>query len=381
SEDITERVQAQQELEKERNLLNTVFDVIPHAIFVKDKDLRYLKVNRVFQEIWGVKEKDILGKTFDAVMVEPSLEKAERKRREKQVVETNQPYHQYELEITDHQGRKFIRNSYRVPLTDAQGACVGVVAISEDITERVQAQRRVQILERMEAIGQVVGGVCHNINNINQIISGNLHLLAKDLSGDNSKIFRRIHSAIDRASILLDQLLNYTQQRLVDDSAVIALNDLIKSFLEKPGVDFPANIRLECEIQEGLWPFVADRDGFPQALQALVENACQAMPEGGVVRIETRNQGFALRDECPDPEMEPGDYVVLTVADAGHGMPPEVAQKAFEPFFTTGDLAIRSGLGLTRVYGMVKHAGGHTLIDSGEGRGTTVQIFLPKSNG
>ena len=78
--------------------------------------------------------------------------------------------------------------------------------------------------------------------------------------------------------------------------------------------------------------------------------------------------------------MEPGDYVVLAIADTGHGMPPEVVLKAFEPFFTTGDLAVRSGLGLTRVYGTVKHAGGHIQIESGEGRGTAVQIFLPKLN-
>jgi len=141
NEDITERVQAQQALEKERNLLNTVLDVIPHSLVVKDKDLRYLKVNRVFQEIWQVREEDILGKTIDDMPGLSPSTRVEFKRRDKQVVETNQPHHQYELEVTDSQGQKFIRNSYRVPLADAQGACVGLVGIGEDITERVQAQQ------------------------------------------------------------------------------------------------------------------------------------------------------------------------------------------------------------------------------------------------
>ncbi len=378
-QDITDLTQAQQALEKEKNLLSTVFDAVPHGIFLKDKDRRYVKANRVFLEFFGVREKDILGKTIEDLKWNSPSQRVEVTRRDKQIVETRQPDHQYELIITDPQGRKVVRNSYKVPLTDAQGACLGLLGINEDITERVKAQRRVRTLERMEAIGQVVGGVCHNINNINQIISGNVQLLAGELTEDNSDVFRQIQSAIDRASTLLYQLLNYTQQRLVDDPAVIALNDVIKSFLEKPGVDIPANIRLESGTEEGLWPIVADRNGLSQALLAMIDNACQAMPGGGVVRIETRNQVFSFQNECPEPEMEPGDYVVLTVTDAGHGMAPEVAQKAFEPFFTTGNPAIRSGLGLTRVYGMVKHAGGQILIESDEGRGTTVQIFLPKS--
>ena len=380
-QDITDLAQAQQALEKEKNLLNTVFDVIPHAIFVKDKNLRYVKVNRKFQEFFQIREEDILGKTNDVLKGLSPSEKLEAERRDKLVLQTNQPHHQYEMVITDIHGRKVVRNSYKVPLTDSQRACVGVVGINEDTTELVQAQRRVRALERMEAIGQVVGGVCHNINNINQIISGNLQLLAKDITEENNDIFRSAHSAIDRASTLLDNLLNYTQHRLVDPFSVIVLNDLIKSFLEKPEVDIPANIRLESETQDGLWPIVADRDGFPQVLRALVENACQAMPDGGVVRIETRNQGFSLQSECPDPEMEPGNFVTLAVSDTGHGMSLEVAQKAFEPFFTTGNLAVRSGLGLSRVFALVKHARGHILIKSDEGQGTTVQILFPKSQG
>ena len=124
---------------------------------------------------------------------------------------------------------------------------------------------------------------------------------------------------------------------------------------------------------------VDDEVGILETLQALVKNACQAMPEGGVVRIVTRNQGFSMQSECPDPGMEPGDYVVLAITDNGQGMAPEVVLKVFEPFFTTGNLATRSGLGLTRVYGMVMRAGAHILIESEEGRGTTVKIFLPNS--
>ena len=255
-----------------------------------------------------------------------------------------------------------------------------VVCLFEDVSERHATEERLKQTQKLEALGQLTGGIAHDFNNVLAIVIGNLQLLdernrdreAKDLLGDALW-------AAERGAELTHQLLAYARQQPLDPQA-IDVNDLIRGMTDLLRRTLHASISIRERLADDLWPTLIDRIQLESAIVNLIVNARDAMPAGGELTIETLDtrldEGAKMAGTEP---VVPGEYVMVAVRDTGVGMTPEVAERAFEPFYTTKGPARGSGLGLSMVYGFVKQSGGHVRVMSEQGGGTSIELFLPRA--
>ena len=266
---------------------------------------------------------------------------------------------------------------------NAKGAAVRWVGSLMDVTARKQLQDQLVRSQKMEAFGQLAGGVAHDFNNFLTTILGYSDLLLDELGmkGEIASHIREIRDAAGRASVLTAQLLAFSRKHPLAP-CVLEVNSLInnleRSLLRLLGED----ISVECHFhrgKEGTHTKV-DPGQLTQILLNLVVNAREAMPHGGRLTLETTTVAIEPAEdiELGSEELPPGEYVCVSVADTGTGMSDEVKQHLFEPFFTTKDEGRGSGLGLATSYGIVRQSGGHICVESEVGKGTTVKIFLPK---
>lgn len=267
-----------------------------------------------------------------------------------------------------------------VPFGGNGGDGDGFIGTLVDITARKQAETALRQAQRMEAIGQLTGGVAHDFNNLLAIMLGNAELLEyeADLTKEGQQFVDEVKQAIFRGSSLTQRLLAFSRQQILapvttDVSALIGgLHDVLQRSLGEV-------IDLGIEKMPDLWPVTIDPHQFENTLVNLALNSRDAMPNGGALMIEASN--VTLDESYVDrhDEVMPGDYVMVAVCDSGTGMSAGVLKKAFEPFFTTKEVGEGSGLGLSMVYGFVKQSKGHISIYSDLGMGTTVKLFLPRS--
>ena len=245
--------------------------------------------------------------------------------------------------------------------------------------ERQRAETQLRQAQKMEALGNLTGGVAHDFNNLLQVIHGNLELLARDLGGQPQAARRVEHAlvAVDRGARLASQLLAFArrqplQPRVVNIARFLhGLDDMLTRSLGE-------QIEIDLLIAPGLWNTLVDPGQVENALLNLAINARDAMEGHGRLTIEAGNVTLDAAYARLHPDAEPGEYVMLAVTDTGSGMPPEVVEKVFEPFFTTKPEGKGTGLGLSMVYGFVRQSGGHVRIDSELGHGTTIRIYLPR---
>jgi PAS domain S-box-containing protein len=258
----------------------------------------------------------------------------------------------------------------------------GLAIFFRDITEHKQAlearrqtEEKLHQSQKMESVGQLTGGVAHDFNNLLTVISGNLELIedTKDI-GRVRQFAAAARRATDRGAKLTAQLLAFSRRQKLSPKLVNA-NQLVLGFqgLIQQAVGERCEIRLRTV--ERLWLCNVDPSLLETALLNLALNGRDAMADGGVLEIETQN---VVLDEATAGS-PPGSYVRLSVKDTGHGMPPEVRDRAFEPFFTTKEIGKGTGLGLSMVYGFVRQSGGHATVESATGVGTTVALYLPKA--
>ncbi len=263
----------------------------------------------------------------------------------------------------------------------AEGAPDRIVCSIRDITERVAAEEQLRSAQRMEAVGQLTGGVAHDFNNLLQVIRGNLEML-EPLLASSEPGQRRLKGAlhgVDRAAQLTRQLLAFARRQPLEP-AVINLARLFGDMTDLLRRTLGEDIEVETVVAGGLWNTVADPAQVESAILNLAINARDAMPEGGRLTIELTN---AVLDEAYVREaegVEPGQYVLIAVSDNGLGMTEEVRARVFEPFFTTKAEGRGTGLGLSMVYGFVRQSHGHVQVYSEPGQGTTVKIYLPRSH-
>lgn len=247
--------------------------------------------------------------------------------------------------------------------------------LEAEIVRREDAQNALIQAQRMEAFGQLTGGVAHDFNNLLTIVTGNLELLADITESEASRnLLKRAADAADMGAALTKRLLTFARRRRLS-SQVLDLNDLVLGLMEILKRSIGEPITLTTMLAGNIWKTRADASEVENAILNLAINARDAMPKGGALMLETRN--VTARDISDDAL--PGDYVMLSVADTGHGMAPEVLEKAFEPFFSTKEPGRGTGLGLSTVYGFAKQSGGHVSITSAVGKGTTVRLFLPRA--
>ncbi|MGA8552597.1 MAG: ATP-binding protein [Stellaceae bacterium] len=316
--------------------------------------------------------------------------------------------HADEIEIRFADGGSLALLAHAAPVHDGAGHVVGAICAGIDITTRKDAEARLRrfndILEervaaeierrnqaetalrqaqKMEAIGQLTGGVAHDMNNLLLVIQGNLEVIERhSLAGPESaeRLRRPLQSAlggVERAAALTQRLLAFARRQPLDprpiepDRLVAAMSEMLRRTLGE-------TITIETRLAGGLWRTFADLNQLENAVLNLAVNARDAMPEGGRLILEAVNAQLDADDPGLDREVSSGDYVMFAVTDTGTGMAPEAVERAFEPFFTTKDVGKGTGLGLSQVYGFVRQSGGHVEIDSAVGRGTTVRIYLPR---
>lgn len=247
--------------------------------------------------------------------------------------------------------------------------------LEAEIRRRESTQAALIQAQRMEAFGQLTGGVAHDFNNLLTIITGNLELLGGDAEGEKARVYlKRAAGAAEMGAALTKRLLTFARRRrltpqIVDvNELVLNLTDLLKRSLGEPVV-------LTTALAGNLWPTRADPSELENAILNLAINGRDAMPSGGRLVIETRNIPAAGNDGL----LSDSDHVLISVTDTGEGMTPEVLEKAFEPFFTTKDHGRGTGLGLSTVYGFAEQSGGQATLASTLGNGTTVSIYLPRA--
>lgn len=265
------------------------------------------------------------------------------------------------------------------PVFDAAGRPVRIVGSSRDITERERAEEQARRSQRMEAVGQLTGGVAHDFNNLLQVIRANLEMIERGIKDARNKtrLQNAIHAA-DRAADLTRQLLAFARRQPLEP-VVVNPGRLVSNMAELLRRTLGEGVEVETVVAGGLWNTIADPAQIESALLNLAINARDAMPEGGRLTVELANAALDDRYAARDADITPGQYVLLAVSDTGQGMSRETVARVFEPFFTTKAEGKGTGLGLSMVYGFVKQSKGHIQIYSEPGQGTTVKIYLPRT--
>ena len=273
-----------------------------------------------------------------------------------------------------------IRN-VRQRLRDVQDANA---RLREESEERKAAEGQVRQLQKMEAIGQLTGGIAHDFNNMLAIVVGSLDLARRRLVGtEHPNIAKCIDNAAEgaqRAAVLTARLLAFSRQQPLDPK-VLDANKLVGGMSELLRRTIGEPIRIETVLAGGLWRVRADATEIENALVNLAVNGRDAMPDGGKLTIETANCDLDDRYARAHVEVTAGQYVMISVSDSGVGMPAEVIERAFDPFYTTKGVGKGTGLGLSQVFGFLKQSKGHVKIYSEVGHGTTIKLYLPRYSG
>jgi signal transduction histidine kinase/ActR/RegA family two-component response regulator len=247
---------------------------------------------------------------------------------------------------------------------------IGVIA---DATERRAVEDRLRQTQKIEAVGQLTGGVAHDFNNLLQVISGGLHVLGRQSDpARREQIVTSMRRAVDRGASLCRQLLAFSRRQALKPEAV-NLERLAGDMRELLNRSLRGDIQIQSSFAKGLWFVEVDPGELELVILNLALNARDAMPKGGTIEISAKNLS-ALADHDLA-----GDFVQLDITDSGIGMSPEILGHAFEPFFTTKEVGSGSGLGLAQAHGFVKASGGSVRIASALGRGTRVSLFLPRT--
>jgi PAS domain S-box-containing protein len=255
-----------------------------------------------------------------------------------------------------------------------------VTAEKDQTIALAAAEDALRQAQKMEAVGQLTGGVAHDFNNMLAVIMGSLDLLTRRVGVEDPRSKRYLDAAMDgakRAAALTQRLLAFSRQQPLRPEA-INVNRLVSGMSDLLRHSIGAGIRLETVLAGGLWSVNADPNQLENVILNLGVNARDAMPDGGRLTIETQNAHLDARYVASQPGLPEGQYVMIAVSDTGTGMTPDIIAKAFDPFFTTKETGKGTGLGLSQVYGFVKQSGGHVKIYSEPGEGSTVKIYLPR---
>ena len=373
--DISERKRAEQELRRSEERYRDLVENARDIIYTQDLEGNYTSINKAGEQLTGYTRAEALKMNLMQTIAPEYREKAREMIRRKLAGEAETIY---DLEIlTKHGGQVALEVNTR--LIYQNGVPVGVQGIARDVTERKHLEAQLRQSQKLEAVGQLAGGVAHDFNNLLTVILGYSEMMLRRLEANNPlhRNLEEIKKAAERASSLTRQLLAFSrkqvlQPKVIDLNAVVA--DMGKMLLRLIGED----IELITDLKPSLALVKADPGQIEQVLMNLAVNARDAMPRGGTIMITTDH--IVLKDELAHKyvSIEPGPHVMLTVSDTGRGMDADTQARVFEPFFTTKGSGKGTGLGLATVYGIVKQSGGSIWLYSELGKGTTFKIYLPR---
>ncbi|MBI3993314.1 MAG: PAS domain S-box protein [Candidatus Lambdaproteobacteria bacterium] len=267
----------------------------------------------------------------------------------------------------------------RMPVFDDQGRLVRIEGIVRDVSLRKSLEEQLLQAQRMEAVGQLAGGIAHDFNNMLSVMNSYSSFVLESLSEGHPAIqdVMVIRDAVERSAALTRQLLAFSRKQLLH-MRTVRLNDLMSQMEKMLGRVIGENIQLETRLEPDLGHVYADPGQIEQIVMNLAVNSRDAMPKGGVLKLETANVRVDEKTPSAFRDLAPGNYVMLAVSDNGTGMSEEIRRHVFEPFFTTKDVGKGTGLGLSTVYGIVKQMGGDIVVESELNKGTTLRMLLPR---
>ncbi len=331
-------------------------------------------VNRGLCEMFGYARDELLGREVGTLRgtdrdharlrrIEASLQRGESV--------------QVELESTRKDGSRFMNELSLSPVHNDAGKLTHYIGINRDVSDRLESEARLRRSQKIEAVGQLSGGVAHDFNNLLSVIAGNLEFLDAELLDENQRTcLDEAATAVRMGARLTRRLLDFAQNSALDP-VVLDVNEQVDVAVALLRSTIEEHIDFEIALSPDVWRVRADASGIESAVVNLVINARDAMPRGGRISVVSRNTSFSA-ENIDELGMAPGDYVQVSIADTGSGMTPEVQAHVFEPFFTTKEPGKGTGLGLASVYGFAKQSGGHVSVYSEAGRGTVVHLYLPR---
>ena len=370
---ITERIQ----LDKQLNLLLQAVEYSNASVVITDLAGNIQFVNQRFEQVTGYSREEVYGKS-------PRILKSGETASDVyasmwQTITAGKEW-KGEFHNRKKNGTLFWESATVTPIVDERDKIAGYMAIKEDINHQKLAQEAMRRSQKMEALGHLTGGIAHDFNNLLGIIIGNLDFLRR-LVRDDERALNRVETASKatlRGAALTKQLLSFSSRQAMTRDAVDT-NRVVREMQDLLARSLNPEVELQTALDESLWITDIDPGELEDALLNLALNAKAAMPNGGRLTIATAN--IYLDDYYAHfhADVDPGDYVELTVSDTGCGMSREVQEHAFEPFYSTRPKGEGTGLGLSMVYGFVQRAGGHATIQSELGNGTRIRLYLPRS--
>ena len=379
-QDQKERRQAEENLRESEAHLQTLIHTIPDLIWLKDQKGIYRYCNPRFEQFFGAKEADIVGKT-DYDFVGRELADLFRKN-DAAAMDRGKPSINEEKITFSNDGHREILETIRAPMVRSDGQISGVLGIGRDITERVNLQTQLVQAQRMESVGRLAGGVAHDYNNALSVIMGYTELAMTELDpGENVyEDLDQVLTASKRAADITRQLLAFARKQTIAPE-VLDVNENVESMLKMLKRLIGEDIDLSWVPGTGLWNVKMDPSQIDQILVNLCVNARDAIKGVGKIVIETSRVTVDDADCSDHTGFVPGNFVLLKVSDDGCGMDMDIQRNVFEPFFTTKAVDKGTGLGMSTVYGIVKQNNGVITLDSRAGKGTTIKVYLPGHEG
>ena len=383
--DLTERKAAEDELKKSQEAFRLLVQgVSDYAIYMLDTTGLVTNWNLGAQRIKGYLPEEIIGRHFSTFYTDEDRQTGEPQK----ALETVERAGRFEKEgwRVRKDGSRFWAHVIIDPIRDDHGKLIGYAKIARDITERKNTQQQLEAArealhqsQKMEAIGQLTGGVAHDFNNLLMAVLGSLELMRKRLP-DDAKLLSLLENAVQgaqRGTVLTKRMLAFARRQELKKEAV-DIPDLIRGMTDLLQRSLGPSILIETHFPLVSKAVLADANQLEMILLNLAVNARDAMPDGGRVVIATREE--VLR-ASGGSRLKPGSYICLTVSDTGMGMDEATLRRAMEPFFTTKGLGKGTGLGLSMVHGVAEQSGGWFTLRSRQGEGTTAELWLPVAEG
>jgi PAS domain S-box-containing protein len=352
-----------------------IFETSIDLILVADRHGNFIRVSPSARRIIGYEPDELVGRSAKDILYPPDLDST---RAEMRAARRGRDIRNFEC-------RYVHRDGHVVPL-----AWTGVWSeeegqhffIGRDISDRKVIEDRLRQAQKMEAIGNLTGGLAHDFNNLLGVIIGNLDLVQDSaaLPADVDELVRDALDAALRGAELTRRLLAFARRQPLEPTDV-AINQLIREITGLMRRALGEDISIEVALADDLWPVHADPAQLEATIVNLATNARDAMPNGGRLMIGTANRRLDADYAALHPELTPGDYAVIEVTDTGTGIEPAIIDRIFEPFFTTKEQGKGTGLGLSMVFGFIKQSGGHVSVYSERGSGTTFRLYLPRHGG
>ena len=386
--DITERKQIEADLRRSEERFRDISESASDWIWEMGPDLRFTYISERLTEETGIRPEERIGtKREDRAVTFETDDEAKNWAAHLEDLQARRPFKHFEYVAAGIGGeRRYVSTSGR-PFFDGDGNFLGYRGMATDITKRKRAEDALRASQeqlahalKMEAIGQLTGGVAHDFNNLLTGTMTNAQMLVADLEDreDLRDMAKAIVTASKIGADLIHRLLAYSRRQTLRPK-LIQLRSLSEEMLEFLVRGLGETVKINLAVKDKLWNVMADRGQIESALLNLAINASHAMPNGGNIGIMIENVVVTSHQWAQRWQGTPGEYVALRVIDTGMGIPRDVLEHVFEPFFSTKEVGQGSGLGLSMVHGFAQQSHGFVTIDSEEGKGTTVTIYLPKA--